>query len=55
MLINKGVIITYNITCFEFLIAMQCSKQPGWVAVRDATLIITTRDLRLDLDSSSKT
>jgi hypothetical protein len=54
MLIDKGVIITLH-ALNSLYIAMKCSKQPGWVAVRDATLIITTRDLRLDLDSSSET
>ena len=33
---------------------MQCSEQPGWDTAGDTTLI-TPRDLRLDLDSSSKT
>ncbi len=29
---------------------MQCSKQTGWHAADDRTLITTIRDLRLDLD-----
>ena len=31
-------------------IIMQCSKQIGWHAADDRTLITTIRDLRLDMD-----